>query len=75
MSSRAVPSSFSRAHALNRLMNSCRECVKRLAACTIDPVIVYAQKRAAPLQDVPMSVSTLTDIDLPMQVSTTLNAW
>jgi outer membrane receptor protein involved in Fe transport len=30
----------------------------------IDPVIVYAQKRAAPLQDVPMSVSTLTDADL-----------
>ena len=30
----------------------------------IDPVIVYAQKRATPLQDVPMSVSTLTDTDL-----------
>ena len=31
---------------------------------TLDTVVVYAQKRAAPLQDVPMSVSTLTDIDL-----------
>ena len=30
----------------------------------IDTVMVYAQKRAAPLQDVPMSVSTLTDIEL-----------
>jgi iron complex outermembrane recepter protein len=30
----------------------------------LDPVIVYAQKRATPLNDVPMSVSTLTDADL-----------
>ncbi len=29
-----------------------------------DTIVVYAEKRAAPLQDVPMSVSTLTDIDL-----------
>ncbi len=31
---------------------------------TPDTVVVYAQKRAAPLQDVPMSVSILTDTDL-----------
>ncbi len=30
----------------------------------IDTVLVYAQKRVAPLQDVPMSVSTMTDTDL-----------
>ena len=30
----------------------------------LDPVIVYAQKRATPLNDVPMSVSTPTGSDL-----------
>src|SRR5688572_17947003 len=30
----------------------------------IETVVVYAQKRAMPLQDVPMSVSTLTETDL-----------
>ena len=34
------------------------------AADTLDTVIVYAQKRAAPLVDVPMGVTTLSDQEL-----------
>ena len=55
-------------------MRAWRECVKRLREFSavlrragyggLDTIVVYAQKRAAPLQEVPMSVSTLSGADL-----------
>ncbi|HJY38308.1 MAG TPA: TonB-dependent receptor [Steroidobacteraceae bacterium] len=39
-------------------------CMHAYAADTLDTVIVYAQKRAAPLVDVPMGVTTLSDQEL-----------